>query len=461
MEDQNEPVKAKKPRSCLGCFLKLLSIVVVLKLLLAAGIWIYVLRTKHSAEDLVAELDAAQEPTSFAATEDFRARLVGDRPDVTESWLPILDVISKPTDSEIKFDNNPYVAPVGFEAGETGAIEYLAHFADLFSDIHATADKRGVGSFVEYSGFILHADLDDVQNLRSVVQGLALEATLQARQGNAEEFVRSILRIHNTADLLEFEPHLITQLMRIALHQAAVEQVRASLTHLELSEPQAKALRDRLESTEFLMQCNICLRGERAGMMEGFIQPSVILSDASSGADKLNYLPTRFDDLRYFCETIDGLILATSQPWPDAFIESKQREDEFDTALDESSKLQKLRYLMTYSLFPATQAVVVAAARSRFSCDAASLGLAIDQFVRKNDRLPENLDELVPDYCARIPKDPFDGQPIRYRAVEGRQYILYSVGPNQTDDGGMMADRRGNPDLVFRVPFPREDLSER
>lgn len=49
---------------------------------------------------------------------------------------------------------------------------------------------------------------------------------------------------------------------------------------------------------------------------------------------------------------------------------------------------------------------------------------------------PETIAEVVPRFLPEVPADPFDGAPLRYR-VTGDSFVLYSVGPNATDDGGI------------------------
>ena len=48
--------------------------------------------------------------------------------------------------------------------------------------------------------------------------------------------------------------------------------------------------------------------------------------------------------------------------------------------------------------------------------------------------LPATLDALVPKYISAVPRDPFDGKPLRY---DSKKKIVYSVGYNLKDDGGM------------------------
>lgn len=70
---------------------------------------------------------------------------------------------------------------------------------------------------------------------------------------------------------------------------------------------------------------------------------------------------------------------------------------------------------------------------------------------------PASLDELLDGYLESLPQDPYCESPIRYRRLgEGDDYVLYSVGPNGIDDGGVEPSRRAgvapedrDGDLVF------------
>ncbi len=62
--------------------------------------------------------------------------------------------------------------------------------------------------------------------------------------------------------------------------------------------------------------------------------------------------------------------------------------------------------------------------------------LAANAYRSAEGEWPETIDHLVPRYLSEVPSDPFDNQPLRYNRTAGRA-ILYSVGPNRTDDGGV------------------------
>lgn len=61
-------------------------------------------------------------------------------------------------------------------------------------------------------------------------------------------------------------------------------------------------------------------------------------------------------------------------------------------------------------------------------------------------RPPNGLEELVPTYLRRVPADPFSGRPMVYR-LQGTNWLLYSVGEDRADDGGMPAGRSLSSDI--------------
>jgi hypothetical protein len=66
----------------------------------------------------------------------------------------------------------------------------------------------------------------------------------------------------------------------------------------------------------------------------------------------------------------------------------------------------------------------------------AMLACALERYRLANDHFPETLELLSPQYVAKLPHDIITGQPLKYKLNADGQFILYSVGPNERDDGG-------------------------
>lgn len=79
------------------------------------------------------------------------------------------------------------------------------------------------------------------------------------------------------------------------------------------------------------------------------------------------------------------------------------------------------------------------------------VALAIGAYRAEHGEYPQTLNLLVPDYLADIPVDIFSQEPIRYRRDPDAS-VIYSVGTNQRDDGGIDEKEDGRPeDLVIRL----------
>jgi hypothetical protein len=67
----------------------------------------------------------------------------------------------------------------------------------------------------------------------------------------------------------------------------------------------------------------------------------------------------------------------------------------------------------------------------------------------KHGAWPRNLRECM----ARVPADPFDGKPLRYRR-EGDGFVIYSVGETGRFDGGTPGVKPKPVESLFRWPKP-------
>lgn len=88
--------------------------------------------------------------------------------------------------------------------------------------------------------------------------------------------------------------------------------------------------------------------------------------------------------------------------------------------------------------------------------------LALEAYRREHRAYPGNLAELVPTHLPRVPLDPFDGSAMRYRAPSGGESrpLLYSVGADGVDDGGLMPTTKEDRSAVSRLPSSGSTGSE-
>ena len=101
-----------------------------------------------------------------------------------------------------------------------------------------------------------------------------------------------------------------------------------------------------------------------------------------------------------------------------------------------------LRALISGAIFvlnPVFKRVMVAETTRQMAITA----IALKRYQLKHGNYPPDLNALVPEFLSKIPLDPVDGQPLRYRQASDGMYLLYSVGENGKDDGGNPALKPG------------------
>ena len=103
-------------------------------------------------------------------------------------------------------------------------------------------------------------------------------------------------------------------------------------------------------------------------------------------------------------------------------------------------------YLAAFAL-PNFTAAVRWLARSQCMTDEALIACALERYHFVHGEYPKTLDALAPGFLDKIPADIITGKPLKYRVKKDGQFILYSVGWNEKDDGGVPgATKWGVPD---------------
>lgn len=89
---------------------------------------------------------------------------------------------------------------------------------------------------------------------------------------------------------------------------------------------------------------------------------------------------------------------------------------------------------------------------SRRLVEATATAIAMLGYRDKHDRLPESLSKLVPEYLEAVPIDFATGQPLVYRIEPDGTALVYSLGDNLKDDGGI--DDYEDGDIAIRIGMP-------
>jgi hypothetical protein len=73
----------------------------------------------------------------------------------------------------------------------------------------------------------------------------------------------------------------------------------------------------------------------------------------------------------------------------------------------------------------------------------AQIVCALERYHLAHGEYPETLDTLAPQFIEKIPHDIIGGQPLHYRRTDDGKFLLYSIGWNEKDEGGLDLSSKG------------------
>jgi hypothetical protein len=141
----------------------------------------------------------------------------------------------------------------------------------------------------------------------------------------------------------------------------------------------------------------------------------------------------------------ERLLETARQPWPRKLDAFPRRTGDAQVGLatrpPRAAAGNVPRWWLDLPLVDGDVSRTVERAAFRLAADRVAIAAAAAERFRRahGDATPASLSELAPDYLTSIPDDPFSGKPLFYRR-DADGYVVYSAGPNRTDDGGKVGD---------------------
>ena len=296
-----------------------------------------------------------------------------------------------------------------------------------------------------------NARLPHLAYQRSLARAYRLRAQVELANGQSDVALADIQTCLRLADTLEYEPVIISFLVRIAVLDIAIQPLWEGLAAHRWSDAQLATLQAEFERVDQFNACAKALRGERVLAYHGIRSlinhpEAVIASELNAPMRKLlaQAVPTGwfYQNLLNVERFYTGIFL------PAIGWEQRQVSPRSLQNVDDSIRAMRTTpgNVMCKMLVPGITPVAKKAAQSQTALDQAAVACVLERYRIAKGELPEKLDALVPAFIAKVPHDVIDGQPLRYRRTAPDQFVLYSVGWNETDDGGQLVmAKSGNP----------------
>jgi hypothetical protein len=320
---------------------------------------------------------------------------------------------------------------------------------------------------------ILLPHLAAIKQIAQVLQLRAIAELQNNESDKALDDVKLMLRLINS---VHTEPFLISHLVRIAiLLESTLQPIYEGLANHQWSDAQLTELDAELAKLDFLADYETAMRGElglQTANIDYLIQhrrdlfnffndfpgnshpsgPPFIGSLIPTGWFYQNRLNCARMMVKYYIPLAD----VTQQTVSPA---AARRADE---ALRAQTKSATPCNFFEKMLFPFFGHAVQKFAYAQSAVDLARVAVALERYRLAHGDYPESLDALTPQFMKEIPHDIIGGQPLHYRRTAEGQFVLYSVGWNETDDGGVVALAKDGAvdtskgDWVWRYPSKAE-----
>jgi hypothetical protein len=313
--------------------------------------------------------------------------------------------------------------------------------------------------------------LPQLAALKRCMQTLELRTIAELENNEGDKALADIKLMLRLTDSIRTDPFLISHLVRIAMMQIAMQPVYQALAEHKLSDAQLANLDSELAKLDFLADYEFSLRGERAGAIASIEHMrrtrKVELpddTDDNSGPKNLSIPISHLLPDAFFYQN-ELAIARMHQLWILPMVDAENgivsptvvHERQADGAKEFGH--YSLYKVFADGDFPAFKnAFQIKTAYLQSSVNLARTAVALERYRLAHGEFPESLDALAPQFMEKIPHDIINGQPLKYRRTADGQFVLYSVGWNERDDGGVVVFTKGGGvennqgDWVWRYP---------
>jgi hypothetical protein len=395
------------------------------------------------------------------------------RTDLPAWYAALLNSASKPGKQEASAAAADFTLP----KAAAGVLSELSEADPVFAELQAASQLPS-------SRFNIHYDDEDpaaimlphLAVVKYISQVLALHACAELALGQTDQAFEDTRLLLFLADACKDEPFLVSQLVRMAQLNIALQPVAEGMT--QWSEPQLCALQAQIAHYDFCADTRRALGAERfwSSQIIEYVQRSrdrlnLIAgisgsqqSDFALGAVLMSIAPSGW----FALEQLNCSRMADECLLPTIDVASRRINPRLAHLADErigelanrsAAGLYFHHLFFCRLLLSGVSKAGQRAAFAQAAADCALIACALERYRREHGEFPELLSALQPRFTQKLPHDIISGAPLKYHRTETGQYVLYSVGWNETDDAGIVGvvriDGGNSPpqgDWVWRLP---------
>ena len=278
----------------------------------------------------------------------------------------------------------------------------------------------------------LRRDTGDRQGVRLVVQLLHDDAWLRAVEGKPDDALRSAHAALYATRALDDDVNLVAVLARAATFARTASSIERTLALGQASDAVLRDLGERLRTDE-RFSARVALKAERDFVLRTAMHHVEVEHPAARAETAGLCWTHRVDDhmlLRIeqaiLLRRLTRMLTIADLPPP------RQFAAETAWAAEESGPLTRL-------LLPDLAKINAAVRTTRARAAVLRTLLAVERYRLRHGKWPAKLDDCVPAYLDKVPLDPIDEAPLRYKILPDG-VVVYSIGNDRKDDGGNAQD---------------------
>jgi hypothetical protein len=331
-------------------------------------------------------------------------------------------------------------------------------------------ERLQADSQLPYSRFPVQYDIDDpgailiphLAGLKNFAQVLELRAIAELQIGQTDKAFDDIKLMLRFSDSVQSEPFIITHLVRMAVLQMTIQCIYEGLSEHKWSDAQLAGLDSELSKINYPADYQNSIHSETAGhvKLQEWIEQKrshgrefmeLIASYNGIPNSTVRLVGTAFHlvPAGWFYQG-DILLSESDQAWSSVPAGDAQRTISPQAVLQASNTIAGVfNHLSPFNfigrfLAPELGTYAKRTAFAQESVDLTRTAIALERYYLAIGQYPATLDALVPKYLQEIPADIINGEPLHYRPTPDGRFVLYSVGWNEKDDGGVAIASKGS-----------------
>jgi hypothetical protein len=406
----------------------------------------------HFSELQLSNLSPARiflESDSLPTPDDLKSLIPSDT--VTNIGLMVVEATADPKVFQVKFVTGQITAAADY-------LQWSDQFVPAFDEVREALKRPYAVIPGDYSK-PFEQPIPNFVTMRAVAQTLAQRAQCLLLLNRPEAALSELTLMHDVCRILEKPPTgkpetLVEAMINVAITGLYVATVQEGFRLHAWQAPQLAAIQAQLSGVNLPPWLATAFQAEQAATchtaeITQLSQISQIGLDPSKPTiwKTIMNLPNHAIDLapRGWVYQNMAVCARMIQIEKENVLDTNQNviPERTESAAKEIAKMLENHHSPFYLLAGIAIANITkameACAFNQTLANQAQIACALERDRLAHGEYPETLDALLPQFIEKLPHDIIGGQPLHYRRTDDGKFLLYSVGWNETDDGGQVA----------------------